>query len=92
VAEHWRKYDLKHYVDTNWETLGPKIKGKIWIWMGDMDNFYLNPALRAFDKMLKSKDNPKSDAVINFTPMAGHCSEYSHIKILNHIKEKLEKQ
>jgi len=92
VAEHWRKYDLKNYVDTNWKTLGPKIQGKIWIWMGDMDNFYLNPALRAFDEMLKSKDNPKSDAVINFTPMAGHCSGYSHIKVLNQIKEKLEEK
>ncbi len=90
VAEHWRKYDLKHYVETNWETLGPKIQGKIWVWMGDMDNFYLNPAMRAFDAMLKRQTNPKSDASINFSPMQGHCSEYSHIKVLNQIKEKLE--
>jgi len=90
VAEHWRKYDLKHYVETNWETLGPKIQGKIWVWMGDMDNFYLNPAMRTFDAMLKKQTDPESDASINFSPMQGHCSEYNHIKVLNQIKEKME--
>ena len=88
VAEHWRKYDLKHYVETNWETLGPKIQDKIWIWMGDMDEFYLNPALRAFDKMLQQMNNPKSDAIIQFSPMTGHCSGYNDRKVLLQIEEK----
>jgi hypothetical protein len=55
-----------------------------------MDNFYLNPALRAFDEMLKTMDNPKSDASINFTPMKGHCAEYEEIKVIQQIAEKLE--
>lgn len=92
VAEYWRKHDLLHYVDTNWKTLGPKITGKIWIWGADMDNFYLNPALREFENMLSEKENPKSDAVITFSPMAGHCQEYNDKKVLLQIKEKLESQ
>jgi enterochelin esterase-like enzyme len=88
VSEHWRKYDLKHYVETNWETLGPKIQGKIWIWMGDMDEFYLNSALRAFDEMLQKTDNPKSDAIIIFEPVRGHCSSYNDRKVLLQIEEK----
>ncbi len=88
VAEHWRKYDLKNYVETNWETLGLKIQGKIWVWMGDMDEFYLNPALRAFDEMLQKTDNPKSDASIHFAPMKGHCSGYNDRKVLLQIEEK----
>jgi hypothetical protein len=90
VAEYWRKHDLKNYVKTNWETLGPKLQGKIWAWTGDMDNFYLNPALRAFSEMLKTMDNPKSDASINFTPMKGHCAEYDEIKVIQQIEEKME--
>lgn len=90
VAEYWRKHDLKDYVKSNWETLGPKLQGKIWAWTGDMDNFYLNPALRAFNEMLKTMDNPKSDASINFTPMKGHCAEYDEIKVIQQIVEKLE--
>ncbi len=90
VAEYWRKRDLKHYVKTNWETLGPKIQGKIWAWTGDMDNFYLNPALRAFDEMLKTMENPKTDAIINFSPMQGHCTEYNELKVIQQIAEKLK--
>lgn len=90
VAEFWRKHDLKNYVETNWETLGPKLQGKIWAWTGDMDNFYLNPALRAFDEMLKKMNNPKSDAEINFTPMKGHCDEYDEIKVIQQIAKKLK--
>ncbi len=90
VAEHWRKYDLKYYLENNWEKVGPKIQGKIWIWMGDMDNFYLNPALRELHEMLQETENPRSDASINFSPMSGHCSEYSHKKVLLQIAEKLK--
>ncbi len=89
VASYWQKYDLTHFVETNWKTLGPKIQGKIWIWGADMDNFYLNPALRVFEKMLQKMDNPKSDASIHFTPMTGHCEEYNDTKVLLQIKEKL---
>lgn len=92
VAEYWRKHDLKDYVKTHWKTLGPKIQGKIWIWGADMDNFYLNPALRAFDKMLQQMENPKSDASIHFTPMTGHCQEYSDLKVLQQIADKLQEQ
>ena len=52
VAESWKKYDMKIYAKENWATLGPKIQGKIYIWMGDMDHFYLNPATRAFDEFI----------------------------------------
>ncbi len=92
VATYWKKHDLKNMVETNWETLGPKIQGKIWIWMGDMDNFYLNPAMRAFDQMLQKKQNPKSDASINFSPMAGHCTEYYFNKVYEQINKKINAQ
>ncbi len=89
VAGYWRKHDLKDMVRNNWETLGPKISGKIWVWMGDMDNFYLNPAMREFDEMLKEMENPESDASINFSPMEGHCSCYYFTKVYRQIEEKI---
>lgn len=90
VAEHWKKYDFKLYAENNLENLGPKIQGKIFVWMGDMDNFYLNPATRELDDFFKATENPKSDAVIEFTPMSGHCSEYSNREVLMQIQERLE--
>jgi len=91
VAASWQKYDFKKYAEKNWSVLGPKIQGKIYIWMGDMDHFYLNPGTRGFDEFLKSTSNPKSDAIIEFTPMEGHCSLFSHKEILLKMQERIEK-
>jgi hypothetical protein len=38
--------------------------------------------------MLQKTDNPKSDAVIIFEPMRGHCSGYNDRKVLLQIEEK----
>ncbi|MGB5356941.1 MAG: hypothetical protein WBN11_09640, partial [Eudoraea sp.] len=89
VAEHWKKYDFKIHAQKNWQELGPKIQGKIFIWMGDMDNYYLNPATRTFADFLEETENPKSDAEIVFSPMEGHCSEYSHKVVLEKIQQRV---
>jgi hypothetical protein len=39
--------------------------------------------------MLKSQNNPESDAVINFSPMQGHCSQYDHKDVLQMIEDKI---
>ncbi len=87
VAEHWRKYDLKKYLSANLERVAPKIQGKIWIWMGEMDNYYLDAALRSFDKMVSS--NPALDATVIFEPGKGHCSAYSDKQVLLQIQERV---
>ena len=38
-------YDLSYNIRTNWATLGPKLRGKIHVYVGDMDNYYLNLAV-----------------------------------------------
>jgi hypothetical protein len=38
-------YDLRHYAEKNWATLGPRLTGKLHFISGDMDNFYLNLAV-----------------------------------------------
>jgi len=38
-------YDLSYNIRTNWATLGPKLRGKIHVYLGDMDDFYLNLAV-----------------------------------------------
>jgi S-formylglutathione hydrolase FrmB len=90
VAEHWKAYDLKLYCQENWEELGPKLEGKIFIWMGDMDHFYLNTATRAFAGFINQTENPGSDAEIVFSPMEGHCSKFSHREVLMKIQQRLD--
>lgn len=90
VAEHWKKYDLLLYTKANWAELGSKVNGKIHIWMGDMDNFYLNNAMHDFEEYLKSTTNPRSDAQIEFSPMKQHCQNYSHKYVLEEIQKRVE--
>ena len=47
VTEHWKKYDLKLILEQNWKELGTKLAGgKVNIWVGDSDDYFLNAAVR----------------------------------------------
>ena len=42
VAAHWRdNYDLGHIMKRDWATLGPKLQGKMHIFVGGSDTFFL---------------------------------------------------
>lgn len=90
VVKNWGKYDLLNILKEEWETLGPKLQGKLWIWMGDMDQFYLNNAMREMERFLHSTENPKSDATIIFESMKGHCEGYDHRWVLEMMQGKIE--
>ena len=92
IAKQWEKYDLKKVLEKNWPELGPKLQGKIWIWTGDMDRLYSNVATRFLQTFLESTENPKSDAKINFTPMANHCQEWRDEAVLEMIVKKINER
>jgi hypothetical protein len=72
VANYMRDhgYDLTYYMKTNWAKLGPKLKGKLHLYCGDMDNFYLNLAVYQLEEFLKTTD---SGATFEYgRPMKGH--------------------
>lgn len=46
VAQAWKKYDISHILRTRWNELEPKLKGKIRIYAGDQDTFYLEGAVQ----------------------------------------------
>jgi hypothetical protein len=88
IAAQWEKYDLKKVLENHWATLGPKLQGKLWIWTGDMDGLFSNVATRFLQSSLSKTENPKSDAKISFTPMAGHCQEWNDRAVLRMVAEK----
>ena len=53
VAEAWKQYDIRMIVDNNWPTLGPKLAGKVHVYMGGADTFYLDGATRLLQASLK---------------------------------------
>jgi S-formylglutathione hydrolase FrmB len=72
VVDHWKKYDLRRVLDNNWQTLGPKLKGKLRIWVGEADDFFLNNAVHLLDKFLSQADPPYG-GTIAYKMGEGHC-------------------
>jgi len=73
VAEQWRKYDLRHILETNWTTLGLKMAHKLNVYVGDMDSYYLNDAVEKLRDFLSKADDPKFTGEILFQRRAPHC-------------------
>ncbi len=80
TAAHWRaNYDLAHILERDWATLGPKLRGKLRIYTGDMDNYYLNNAVYGVEVFLKNAD-PPADAVVEYGDRAEHCWNGDHTR------------
>ena len=80
TAAYWREnYDLSHILRRDWPTLSPKLRGKLRLYAGDMDNHYLNNAVYAVEEFLRSAQ-PAADAVIDYGDRAEHCWNGDHTR------------
>lgn len=74
VAEYWREnYDLRHILERDWATLGPKLEGKLHIYVGDMDNYYLNNAVYLTEAFLEQTTDPYYGGEVDYGDRAEHC-------------------
>ncbi|MGD2135232.1 MAG: hypothetical protein PVF27_03685, partial [Gemmatimonadales bacterium] len=79
VADYWREhYDLSYILRRDWETLGPKLEGKLFIYVGDMDNYYLNNAVYLTEEFLESTSDPYYDGDVDYGDRAEHCWNGDH--------------
>ena len=73
VAQYWREnYDLLHHLKNNWASLGPKLFGKVHVYCGDMDNYYLNVAVKELQEWMRQTENPHYPGVFVWGDGAGH--------------------
>jgi hypothetical protein len=75
VAEYMRDhgYDLRYYLQQNWGRIGRQLVGKIHIYCGDMDNYYLNLAVYRMEEFLSHTKNPYYAGSFEYgRPMKGH--------------------
>ncbi|MEP6735298.1 MAG: PEGA domain-containing protein [Chryseolinea sp.] len=80
VSRYWRdNFDLKHILERDWKTLGPKLEGKIHIYCGEMDNYYLNNAVYLMEDFLKETKNPFYKGEVDFERRAEHCWNGDHV-------------
>ena len=73
VAEQWKKFDLRHVLETNWTSLGLKIADKLHLYVGDMDSYYLNDAVERLNEFLTKTQDPKFGGEVVFQRRAPHC-------------------
>jgi S-formylglutathione hydrolase FrmB len=88
VVEYWKQKDLRHVLESNWKTLAPKLSGKIHIYVGDADDYFLNNAVRLLDAAAK-KFEPKFDGIIQFGAFAGHG--YHPVNEVKEMAERFQK-
>ncbi len=74
VAEYWREnYDLAYIMNRDWAEIGEDLKGKVHIYCGDMDNYYLNNAVYLAEDMLEETTAPYYDGEVAYGDRAEHC-------------------
>lgn len=75
VATYMRDhgYDLTADLEKNWARIGPQLVGKLHLFCGDMDNYYLNLAVYNLENFLKNSKNPNYEGSFEYgRPMKGH--------------------
>jgi hypothetical protein len=73
VAAYWREhYDLSHIIERDWASLAPKLAGKIHIYVGTGDNYYLTDAVYFAEERLESL-KPAYAGEVRYGDRAEHC-------------------
>jgi hypothetical protein len=78
TAEYWREhYDLNAILQRDWETLGPMLRGKLHIYVGSDDNYFLNDAVYLMEDFLKQTGTAGHgvpyEGEVRYGPRAEHC-------------------
>ena len=74
VAAYWKEhYDLNAILQRDWATLGPELRGKLHLYVGSDDTYFLNDAVYRMEDFLKSTTNPPYEGEVAYGPRAEHC-------------------
>jgi len=74
VAAYWQEhYDLRAILEKNWPVLGPKLRGKLHVYCGSADTFFLNDAVYLLEDFLKQTTQPPYEGEVKYGDRAEHC-------------------
>lgn len=73
VAKAWTKFDISRVVAERWRTQARNLRGKIHIYVGTQDTFYLDGPVRKFQTVL---DSLHADARVTFLEGRSHFDVY----------------
>lgn len=79
VARYWLEhYDLSAYVKRNWAAIGAQLQGKIHLYVGTQDTYFLANGVHYFEQMLKTLGNPAPAAEVDYGLRFEHCWNGDH--------------
>ncbi|KAF2831083.1 hypothetical protein CC86DRAFT_390784 [Ophiobolus disseminans] len=88
AVEYWKPMDLSNYITSNWNTsrkLGKALAGRVYVYVGSWDNYYLNEGVMEFQK--------RTDAVggtgwanVTILPEKPHGGNYQDREIWNYLE------
>jgi hypothetical protein len=70
VQRAWAAYDIRARLQREWPRVGPRLDGKLHVWVGGQDTFYLDGAVRRLCAFLRSV---RADATCEVVPGRGHA-------------------
>jgi hypothetical protein len=78
TADYWREhFDLDAILQRDWTTLGPKLQGKLHLYVGSDDTYFLNDAVYLMEDFLKQTGTPGHgvpyQGEVRYGPRAEHC-------------------
>jgi Putative esterase len=74
TAAYWNEhFDLSAILAKNWGTLGSKLEGKIHVYVGSADTYFLNDAVYYLEDVLKATQNPPFGGEVKYGDRAEHC-------------------
>jgi len=62
VTARWKPMDLSAKISSEWPELGPKLKGKLFVYVGDTDTYFLNTAVELLQQRVQALTGPTADA------------------------------
>jgi hypothetical protein len=78
TAAYWHDhYDLNAILQRDWNELGPKLQGKLHLYVGSDDTYFLNDAVYRMEDFLKTTGTPGHgvpyEGEVQYGPRAEHC-------------------
>jgi pimeloyl-ACP methyl ester carboxylesterase len=89
VASYWKEhFDLTHIIQRDWPKIGEQLKGKIHIYVGEMDSYYLNNAVYSAEDMLKKLTGPACHCQVDYGDRAEHCwnGDHAHPNYISRLR------
>ena len=74
VAAYWRDHwDLTEYLKRHWKTVGEKLRGKLHVYVGLSDSYFLNDAVYRIQEALESFRDPAYEGEVAYGSRDEHC-------------------